>query len=189
MKQFSVFVFLLLISMQINAQLNESFEGEVFPPDGWTVINEGGSNTWGSYPDGFVGKGTRIKYNSDAHNDWLITPKITIKKNGKLSFYSKNYNSSYKEQFNIKLSTTGTEQEDFTQEIALNVEPGTSWKKLSYDLSAYAGQSVYIAFQAISEDTYFLDLDEIKVFAPSPMEVQSVIATQPITDVASIVTS
>ncbi len=186
MKQFSVLVFLLSIFMQINAQLNESFAEETFPPDGWTVINEGGSSTWESYSDGFVGNCTRIKYNSDAHNDWLITPQITIKENGKLSFYTKNHNSSYKDQFNIKLSKTGYAQEDFVEDIALNVEPGTSWEELSYDLSAYVGQSVYIAFQAISTDKYYLYLDEIKVFAPSPMEVQSVIATQPNTDVASI---
>nr|WP_319399143.1 DUF4465 domain-containing protein [uncultured Carboxylicivirga sp.] len=186
MKQFSVLAFLLSIFMQINAQLNESFEGEVFPPDGWTVINEGGSNTWESESDGFAGKCTRIKYNSDAHNDWLITPQITIKENGKLSFYTKNYSSNYKDQFNIKLSTTGYAQEDFTEEIALKVEPGTSWEELNYDLSAYAGQNVYIAFQAISEDKYYLFLDEIKVFAPSPMEVQFINAAQPNTDVASI---
>lgn len=186
MKHFYTLVFLFAFLQISVAQLNESFEGTEFPPEGWTLINEGSSNTWEFYDTGNTGKCTRIKYNSSAHNDWLITPQIEVKENDKLTLYAKNHSNSYLEQFHIKLSTSDKQQSDFTATIASAVEPGTVWEQYSYDLSAYAGQKVYIAFQAISEDKYYLYLDDIKVFEPAPMVVSSVTSAQPNTEVVAI---
>ena len=75
MKKIFSFVAAVLFCATINAQqLNEGFEGESFPPDGWTTI------------DGYAGYGwkkaaklghncARIQEVSGTEN-WLITPKL-----------------------------------------------------------------------------------------------------------------
>ena len=50
MKKLFIFLAMLLIAQatfNLSAQnLNEGFESETFPPEGWTVINKGDPNGW-----------------------------------------------------------------------------------------------------------------------------------------------
>jgi len=141
----------------------ESFEGETFPPAGWAIINDGGSNTWeriqqsNSHSGQYVAE---IMYNSEAHDDWLITPGLVPDaENSTLSFWA-NSDASYPEEFNVKLSTTGINKEDFTVTLASNETAPEPFGEFSYDLSAYIGQVVYVAVQAISQNQYWFRLDD-----------------------------
>jgi hypothetical protein len=143
--------------------LNEGFETASFPPTGWTRINGGDANTWvssTSTPHSGVNC-ARITYSATAHNDWLITPQLLPGPgNNTISFWAKNYSLSYIDRFNVKLSTTGKNEADFTVTLASNIGPGTAWTQYSYNLSAYNGQAVYVAVQAISTDQWYLFLDD-----------------------------
>jgi hypothetical protein len=64
----------------------------------------------------------------------------------------------------IGVSTTGTAESDFTfisnypyEEVPL------VWTKFSYDMSAYAGQEVYLAINCVSNDIVMLMIDDISV--------------------------
>lgn len=145
------------------ANLSEGFEGTTFPPDGWTVINGGDANTWiRSTSTPISGTASaRITYSSTAHNDWLITPRLApVDGNNTISFKAKNQSVSYLEAFNVKLSTTGKAEEDFTISLATEIEPPITPATYTYDLSAYNGQLVYVAVQAISTDMWNLYLDD-----------------------------
>ena len=147
----------------MSQNLSEGFEGTTFPPDGWRVINGGGANAWTRYTTGpHVGTAcASISWNTTAHNDYLITPQLRpTAGNSTISFWSKNGGSSLVDRFNVKVSTTGNNEADFTITLASNIGPGTTYTQYTYDLSAYIGQDIYFAIQAISADMLRLYVDE-----------------------------
>src|SRR5690606_20949027 len=122
MKKFTMFMaFLLLISWQGMAQFTESFEGTGIPT-GWTVINNGDTNTWNftTPGTGTANSGTqvaRIDYDASvAHDDYLITPQIAVTDlvSDRVTFYAKSRSAIFLEDFNVLISTTGTNAGDFT---------------------------------------------------------------------------
>jgi large repetitive protein len=134
--------------------LNEGFEGVTFPPEDWSIVNNGGSNTWMASTD-YYHSGTKsayIAYSADpTNNDYLMTPALLPQMGDSIIFWAENTNSSYSEIIDIKISTTGINVSDFTITLASSVEPPTSWQRYAYDLSAYVGQIIYIA---ICDNTY-----------------------------------
>ncbi|MBT2622251.1 MULTISPECIES: T9SS-dependent choice-of-anchor J family protein [Chryseobacterium] len=101
------------------------------------------------------------------NNDWLISPKITLGSTGNnVSFWVKSINELYgEEKFNVWVSTTNTNTTSFTK---LNpnviVTPAVvEYNQHTFNLDAYAGQSVYIAIQCVSDDQFALFVDDFKV--------------------------
>jgi len=144
--------------------LNEGFEGTTFPPEGWTVINGGGTNAWVRYTSGYrTGVAcTSIGYNATAHDDWLISPRLApTEGDATFSFWAKNGSTSWIDEFNVLLSITTNEVTSFTEVLASNVGPGDTYTEYSYDISAYNGQIVYLAIQAISADKLRLYVDDV----------------------------
>lgn len=179
MKKLISFLVMLLVAQatfNLSAQnLSEGFESETFPPEDWTVINKGDPNGWErtTIPSRLInGVGSAYIHNgAAAHNDWLITPRlIPTEENNTISFYAKNYSSANADLFHVKLSTTGNAEEDFSVVLAENIAAPTTATKYEYDLSAYNGQKVYVAVQAISTDKLYLSLDDFvgpTIFSPA----------------------
>lgn len=162
-----------------NAQLSESFEGAALPA-GWTVINNGDANTWSlidltgsttlAAQDG--NKIMGIQYSASAHNDYLVTPAISVQ-NGVsniLSFWGRSRDPLYPEVISVELSTTNATAGAFTTVLIPEVAPqsGASFFNFTYDLSAYEGQTVYIAFHSTTTDMFFFDLDLVEVLGTTP---------------------
>ncbi len=166
--------------------LAEGFEGVTFPPDGWTVINQGDANEWTRYtttPRTGVACAS-INFSAAAHDDWLITPKLVPEiGDATISFWAKNYSSTYIDRFNVLLSTTGISTSDFTVTLASNVGPGLTYTQYSYDLTPYIGNNVYVAVQAISTDEWRLFVDD---FAGPPIFSTTMSFTSSTTEQASI---
>ncbi len=150
------------------AQFSESFEGNDIP-SGWTVINAGSDNTWeivaGTTP-ARAQHGSKMVYIASniytAHNDYLITPAITVTAgvNDYLSFYARNASFNSGDRINVKVSTSGTAASNFTTTLAGALIPPNVWTQYGYDLSAYAGQTIYLAIQDIAPGggaTLYLD--------------------------------
>ena len=143
----------------------ESFEPADFPPEGWTVYNGGGPNTWfQSYtkPHGGIGH-AQISYDSVAHNDWLISPKLVPSAlNHTYAFYSTQNNTYWDERFNVLVSTTTPDITSFTHTLATNVQTGgADYKRHAYDLSSFIGQEIYVAIQAISTNQLYIMIDDV----------------------------
>ena len=96
-----------------------------------------------TYIDGVTEKTTPI-------DNYLVSPvKIKVAENTKVSFHAcaNNY-SLYKEHFGLAVSTTAnTSASDFTTIQDWHITDRTTWKEYTADLSAYAGQEVYVAIR------------------------------------------
>ncbi|GAA3786903.1 hypothetical protein GCM10022271_19320 [Corallibacter vietnamensis] len=158
-------IFCFAFSWQANAQFTESFDTEI--PATWTILNEdGGSETWNhqtQYP--YAGAGhARVRYESAAHNDFLITPQFTVTANtsDRISFFAGIDGTYFTETFDVRISTTGTAAADFTtiaSETATTDADG-DYTQYTYDLSAYVGSSVYVAIVATDTNRFYLYVDE-----------------------------
>ncbi len=143
----------------------------------WRVSNiysyspPSGGGTWVYHPDPFYGWYTNPTgpyatgyYAYGYTGDWLISPQITVPSGGRLEFDAGSYWRWSQASFTVKLSTTGNTPSDFT--VLLGTESSVprirehGWTKYTYDLSAYAGQNVYIAIQVIGGDLF---IDNFKV--------------------------
>jgi len=88
--------------------------------------------------------------------DWMVTPLVAIP-NGptfSLTYYEKQTDLyDYGSQYYIKVSTTSqTDRATFTDIINYGETSfGTQYRKRSIDLSAYAGQGIYVAFVLVQK--------------------------------------
>ena len=96
---------------------------------------------------------------------WMITPAILVSgESPVLKWKGHSQDANYRESYNVLISTTGNQPEDFTTTLLSVVdEQGGSYANHSIALDAYAGQTVYIAFQLVSLDEFLLMLDDIYV--------------------------
>ncbi len=100
-----------------------------------------------------------INYNSLNANDnrlideWVISPGIKIDKYDRLSFWCGAVDKSYKDTLRVLISVSGNNIQDFTEIDRFKVNgPSTAWHKISYDLSAYAGKTIYFAVNYFLKD-------------------------------------
>ncbi len=166
MKKITLLFLVLTLSFSINAQFTEGFESGI--PDDWTVINNGGANGWvqNTTPDGGALEGdavASITYNTSAHDDYLITPAIAVSVgvNESLVFNVKSRSSSYLEAYEVLLSTTDTSEAAFSVVLQASSDAPNAWTKIVFDLSAYDGQTVYVAVRATDTDRFALYVDDV----------------------------
>lgn len=178
--------------------ISEGFEVSV-PPSGWTIANPTGGTGWnrqtiGTSPmpgwqggtiTGPAGGGNAVAYCSwnsggaTSNNQWLITPQLNITSGDFLSFYAINYTSTFKDKLEILVSTTTNATTSFTSVLRTINWPGgsgatDSWTEYTNDLSAYAGQSIYIAFREVvadnSADGGAIGLDLVSIGSPEALD-------------------
>ena len=105
----------------------------------------------------------------DTNDDYFITPQIDLSNatGSEISFWAKSLTVQYgEEKFELLLSTSGTEESDFTVNLSGVVSvPADDYTQYSYDLSEYDGQQIYIALHYISSDIFVLQTDDFKVTA------------------------
>lgn len=189
------FIFLLASMATSFAQFSEGFDADVSLPVGWSVINGGDDGTWviGAPGVGTGHSGTNvaaISYDSEvSHDDYLITPQFTVSSgvSNHLNLWAKSRSTVYQETFDILLSTTGTNVTDFTEVIALAVAPGNTWQEFSYVLSAYEGQTVYVAFKSSTLDEWELYLDDVVVDAAAVALPECVTNVSPLDGATDVV--
>lgn len=81
-------------------------------------------------------------------NNYLITPKLNIETEDSLYYAVSAVDlNNPEESYSVLVSTTGTAVEDFTDVLLDEVLDGSGWSPRTINLSAYAGQSIYIAFR------------------------------------------
>lgn len=177
-------------ALEANAQtiFFEDFNNEQMEttlPTGWTVYGDDAENlgffapfnqSWQLwYPDstGYHQGGTSkdgeamsVTRTEPRCNRWLITPRIDLPTDTIMSLIFKHRCETFG-QFPVKVSTTGTDPEDFTTEIG--------WITLQHEkqtahcsLADFAGQSVYIAFVnnvQTGSCANYVAIDDVEVLA------------------------
>ena len=167
MKQFFSFLCAVLLNTGLYAQqLNEGFEGESFPPEGWTVINGGTGNVWSKTAK--AGKTcAMIPGNYGWGDGYLITPQLKPAAGEDLKFSAMIGDNASNGELRIEVSLEGTDVTSFEvlDTYYTSTKKGdaahqlwkSEWKEYTIDLSAYQGSSIYIAFhQANDADKIYL---------------------------------
>ena len=156
-----------LFCASMNAQtLNEGFEGEDFPPEGWTVID--------GYPGYGWKKAVRLQHNCAyiqevaGTENWLITPQLRPAAGESLHFSACIGSNGSTGELRIEVSLGGTDAGSFevietyytskSRGDAAHQLWSSQWKDYTLDLSAYTGQAIYIGFhQAGETDRIYVD--------------------------------
>lgn len=99
------------------------------------------------------------------NNDWLISPRMQLGNAPSLSFWARSHTADYGlERLRVLISVTGSDPADF---IALNagnwIQVPAEWTQYSFNLSAWQGQSVCLAFNCVSWDAKALYLDDVTI--------------------------
>jgi len=164
----------------------DDFEGGL---DGWTLYTIGDGYGWstGSVNNVTPHSGSNgvsaFSWNGVAYDadNWLITPKVKLQ--GLLKFWEITH-GSYADSYEVLLSTTGNDIEDFTTTLRPMTAATGSWSEVQLDLSAYAGQQGYIAIHHVSNDCNYIYIDDFSVgYAPAGnwTEVANVVSPYNIT--------
>lgn len=149
----------------------ESFEGATFPPADWATA----PTAWESYTAaGYTHTGTKAtKSGYSSGTWWLMTPALAVTNgDNTFSFWYRDYSEStawdYADEYTyVMVSTTGNAPADFTTALWTGdyMNFTTSWQQASVDLSAYNGQTVYIAFKSVHTGGNYRIIDD--VFGPA----------------------
>ncbi|MBN2664833.1 MAG: choice-of-anchor J domain-containing protein [Bacteroidales bacterium] len=149
MKNFFIFIFISFIFFfKVNSQvLNETFEGII--PNSWTVINNDGGSVPAILTTEIDGTTEFVNFFGCA-DDYLITPALQPNgANNQLTYQAACAYSFYSIDYQVLLSTTGTNTADFSVVLenitGFNADTWLAGES-TIDLSAYEGQKIYIAF-------------------------------------------
>lgn len=189
-------VFFVYFSQNAHAQscggtpfLSENFENGI--PGSWTVLDLDANPLWWSmYTKGFTGAwqpfvhdGRKCAAVCDyfdggtwTADDYLITPAITLGPGPIcLSWKASAVYDGYINSYSILISTTGTNPSDFLANPPLFDQPQeiAFWTDYSIDISAYAGQTVYIAFYDYTSGGYAIYIDDVKITHPVSLDVSA----------------
>lgn len=148
------------------------------PVASWMPVPEFNDEAWVQFYDFYDNKiafSTSYYSNGGAADDWLITPLISLPAGGTPTLYwkAKSYDVSYTDNYSVKISTTDQEMTSFIDLLVVEGEQAYDFNARTLDLSAYAGQEVYIAFVNNTPSGYFLALDDVYIsssencYAPS----------------------
>ena len=172
--------------------LSEGFEGQQFPPQGWTRESlylssftwfRGAAlytyDWWGNQYHVVPPQGARMAaLESDYYEDWgpqdesLITPWITIERPSALTFetFCQYGHPEYRDHYRVDVSdANGTWTTLWDGAEQPNVWLNQFEETISIDLSAYQGQDIKLRFRGYNEAgevlTYSWFIDDVKVFA------------------------
>ena len=150
----------------------------------WTLIDaDGDAHNWQLPSEGGMGfgnsNGMMVSYSYDnastsplTPNNFLVSPRVTLPENAVMLFYASAMDEAYPaEHFGVAISTTVNDDPlAFTllQEWTLSAKGDENrqggWHRYTVDLSAYAGQEVYLAIRHFnSTDKFAMCVDEIFV--------------------------
>jgi photosystem II stability/assembly factor-like uncharacterized protein len=128
------------------------------------------------------------------NDDWLISPQIALGMNSNITLWVKSYTPQYGlERYNILVSTTDNEPESFTSISGPSyMEAPEVWTEVSYDLSEFDGQTVYVAIQCVTADAFIFMVDDISISftvgtPEQAQEIEFAVYPNPVTDHMNIV--
>lgn len=162
-----------------NFPFEEGFEN-AFPPAGWTTIdNDGDGYNWyrGVVPSHSANTGTGSAVSASwmasgigvlFPDNWLITPQLVFPVGSEmvLRWFTAAQDYEYPEDhYGVFISTAGNSVSDFvTTPLFTETLFTDDWLLREIDLSAYAGESVYIAFRHYnSPDMFQMKIDDVWV--------------------------
>lgn len=204
MKKLLTVLMMCFAVFAVNAQISfweEGFESGI--PSTWSNVDaDGDGNQWFAYGPGISTNPSHSGAQCAASaswtsgvaltpDNWLVTPAITVPAAGTtptLSWWSAAQDPDYPDDhYEVYISTTGATPADFTSaSIYSETLSSDTWENHTYDLSSYAGQTIYVAFRHFqSTDVFYMKLDDIAVMY-TPTE-PAVVANPTTVDLGNVI--
>jgi hypothetical protein len=171
---------LLVIPMLSFAQFPQTFEGATFPPTGWTsFVGTNGLGTVENWKQQqFEGTNNTAVCVWEAltpgqtSQDWLVTPQVAITAaNKNLTFQSiDSATNDYGSIYTVRVSTTSqtniasftiVDTQNETQIAHSQASMSVAGSSRTIDLTAYIGQSIYVAFVLEQNDGDLWRIDNV----------------------------
>ena len=167
--------------------VTEEFNDWPYYPYNFTRINANGdAYQWSWYYSVTAGDTNYfagIRWATAGNDDYLVTPPIPVMSGDFISFESWVYSASYPETWQVLVSTTDNQASSFTIGLDTVTSNITSPVRYTYDLSAFAGQTIYVAIRNISVDMYYQFVDNVLMPMPNyPVFINEVYYDGPGTD-------
>lgn len=205
MKKILLFATFALLNVGLGfAELHETFDGGVFPPEGWTTTCKPSTLNdhpqWSSTDDinqfifgystgGYAAYSKAGGFGEGLETDsWLVTPRVTVESGQYLHFMlGANWATNVAENeraFEVLVSQSDTERANFTDTLMCISPQGVlPWGAYALDLSKYADKSVYIAFHERGHGGYsfvfnstYVDDVAIDAYAGPDVAIHEVLA-------------
>ncbi len=156
----------------------DSFESEEDFYNQWTVYHEGDPDAWvwaienptdnSSDLSAHSGDLAVVAYGMDSvqADNWLVSPPIELPSQATLKFWvMRSTYDDYQDEYEVRLSTTGNAIEDFDDIVLKPLTVANSeWTEEVIDLSAYDGQTCYIAIRHYHYNGFFLMVDDFGIY-------------------------
>ena len=99
------------------------------------------------------------------NDDWLISPQVQLNNNSNFKLWVKSHTDTYGlERYQIGVSTTNNAPGSFTIISSGTYEEAPlEWTEMTYDLSAYNNQQVYVGIHCVSSDAFVFMVDDISI--------------------------
>ncbi len=139
--------------------INGSSSGEP-----WSAYDCAGLSSVNPHSGSYVASSWSWKSGNPLHaNAWLISPKFVLPNTTEgLTFtWWESTNANYPDHYSVSVSTTTNDTAAFTTVVHPYAAAAGEWTIQSVDLSAYAGQNIYIAFHHVDYDANYLFIDDI----------------------------
>lgn len=169
----ALLVGLIFTSFDSKAQFPESFETAV-PPAGWAAFNNGIglAQEWTTSATAYTGaQAAFVRYENvtGIAEDWLVTPQFTVGANNTLEFYQRqSFTSDFGSIYTVRVSTVDqTTTTSFnTVDTQTELDFTNTYDVHYVDLSAYAGQAIYVAFVMTNDDGDNWFIDDVNMVSP-----------------------
>ena len=161
--------------------------------DAWTFIAAPSGVNWvwsynnpGQYDytelahegQGFIMSYSFIDYDGAYQADnWAVSPAVALPAgNASVTFYATQANASYPESIDVYVGTSAdTSAMTMLQTVSPTTGYDDEWTRYEIDLSAYAGQTIYLAFHDSCYDMYEIWIDQVEFWG----EGEPVTPTEP----------
>lgn len=178
-----LFTLLMVVFLSVKAQFSENFNAvaDGAMPAGWTVFNVDGLTPYSTYSwvtNAWVCKTfgqltTKAAWSTSYYtpagtsNDWMFTPAIVVPTTATpvLKYTIVAQDPNYPDSYELRIMTTAPTAGNITTSTVLlpSAAAETTPTVKIINLTAYAGQTVYIGWRNNSNDMFLLGVDDVEV--------------------------
>jgi len=150
-----------------------------FVNDAWVVFEDLDSTGIGDS----AAVSTSFYSPAGAANDYMISPMIVTGSNPVLEFDAKAQLPAFPDGYEVLISTTTPDVAGLNANPALftTTAENATWTRRGINLSAYANDTIYLAWRNNSNDQFLLFIDNIRVFDLAPFDASVTNIISPVT--------